>query len=143
MLGIEPSTFVSKIDILTTTPIVHKRKSQEKVIVDFDSIFVYRFNWTRLRIVSSESDLRFFFQFILRPTFDAFISRRRKTFWACWKHNSNINSAKHLFCNSPECAYGLPPNHMRILVKSDLSNIPTLVSNSKCMKPRIHVCEFG
>ena len=23
MLGIEPSTFVSKIDILTTTPIVH------------------------------------------------------------------------------------------------------------------------
>ena len=24
MLGIEPSTFVSKIDILTTTPIVHK-----------------------------------------------------------------------------------------------------------------------
>ena len=25
MLGIEPSTFVSKIDILTTTPIVHER----------------------------------------------------------------------------------------------------------------------
>ena len=24
MLGIEPSTFVSKVDILTTTPIVHK-----------------------------------------------------------------------------------------------------------------------
>ena len=27
MLRIEPSTFVSKIDILTTTPIVHKKRS--------------------------------------------------------------------------------------------------------------------
>ena len=30
MLGIEPSTFVSKIDILTTTPIVHKLDGNHK-----------------------------------------------------------------------------------------------------------------
>ena len=29
MLGIEPSTFVSKIDIQTTTPIVHKEKGTD------------------------------------------------------------------------------------------------------------------
>ena len=29
MLGIEPSTFVSKVDILTTTPIVHNNNKQQ------------------------------------------------------------------------------------------------------------------
>ena len=33
VLRIEPSTFVSKVDILTTTPIVHKKK---RVRVDFE-----------------------------------------------------------------------------------------------------------
>ena len=59
-----------------------------------------------------------------------------------WKLYSNINSAKHLFCNSPVCAYRQPPNINRMLVKSKLSRIPTLVGNSKCMKPRCHVCDM-
>ena len=32
----------------------------EKVIADFESISVYRCNWSRLRIVSIVHDLRFF-----------------------------------------------------------------------------------
>ena len=59
-----------------------------------------------------------------------------------WKHNSNINSAKHFLCNSTVCAYGQPPNIKRMLVKSKLSSIPTLVGNSKCMKPRCQVCDI-
>ena len=59
-----------------------------------------------------------------------------------WKLYSNINSAKHLFCNSPVCAYRQPPNHKRMLVKSNLSRIPTLVGNSKCIKPRCQVCDI-
>ena len=55
---------------------------------------------------------------------------------------SNINSAKYLFCNSPVCAYRQPPNLERMLVKSNLSRIPTLVGNSKCMKPRCQVCDI-
>ena len=59
-----------------------------------------------------------------------------------WKLYSNINSAKHLFCNSPVCAYRQPPNLKRMLIKSNLSRIPTLVGSSKCMKPRCHVCDI-
>ena len=59
-----------------------------------------------------------------------------------WKLYSNINSAKHLFCNSPVCAYRQPPNLKRKLVKSILSRIPILVGNSKCMKPRCQVCDI-
>ena len=59
-----------------------------------------------------------------------------------WKLYSNINSAKHLFCNSPVCAYRQPPNLKRILIKSNISRIPTLVGNSKCMKPRCQVCDM-
>ena len=59
-----------------------------------------------------------------------------------WKLYSNINSAKHLFCNSPVCAYRQPPNLKRMLVKSNLSRIPTLVGNSKCMKPRCQFCDI-
>ena len=59
-----------------------------------------------------------------------------------WKLYSNINSAKHLFCNSPVCAYSQPPNLKRMLVKCNLSRIPTLVGNSKCMKPRCQVCDM-
>ena len=59
-----------------------------------------------------------------------------------WKLYSNINSAKHLFGNSPVCAYRQSPNLMRMLVISNLSRIPTLVGNSKCMKPRCQVCEM-
>ena len=58
-----------------------------------------------------------------------------------WKLYSIINSAKHLFCNSPVCAYGQPPNITRMLVKSILFRIPTLVCSSKCMKPRHQVCD--
>ena len=35
-----------------------------------------------------------------------------------------------------------PPNYKRILVKSNLSRIPTLVGNSNCMKPRCQVCHM-
>ena len=59
-----------------------------------------------------------------------------------WKIYSNIKSAKHLLCNSPVCAYRQPPNHKRMLVKSNLSRIPTLVGNCKCMKPRCQVCDI-
>ena len=40
------------------------------------------------------------------------------------------------------CAYRQPPNLMRILVKSNLSKIPRLVCNNKCMKPRCQVCDI-
>ena len=59
-----------------------------------------------------------------------------------WKLYSNINSAKHLFCNSPVCAYRQLSNLKRMLVKSNLSRIPTLVGNSKCMKPHCQVCDM-
>ena len=59
-----------------------------------------------------------------------------------WKFYSNINSAKHLFCNSPVCAYRQPPNLKRMLVKYNLPRIPTLVGNSKCMKPRCQLCDI-
>ena len=59
-----------------------------------------------------------------------------------WKLYNNINSAKHLFCNSPVCAYRQPPNLKRMLVKSNLSMIPTLIGNCKCMKPRCQVCDL-
>ena len=59
-----------------------------------------------------------------------------------WKLYSNINSAKHLFCKSPVCAYRQPPNHKRMLVKCNLSRIPTLVGNCKCMKPRCQICDM-
>ena len=49
---------------------------------------------------------------------------------------------KHLFCNSPVCAYRQPPNLKRMLVKSDLTRITTLVRNTKCMKPRCQVCDI-
>ena len=65
-----------------------------------------------------------------------------KSFIKEWKLYSNINSAKHLFCNSPVCAYRQPPNLKRMLVKSNLSRIPTLVCNNKCMKPRCQVCDM-
>ena len=58
------------------------------------------------------------------------------------KFYSNTNSAKHLFCNSSVCAYRQPPNIKRMLVKCNLSRIPTLVGNSKCMKPRCQVCDI-
>ena len=60
-----------------------------------------------------------------------------------WKFYSNINSAKHLFCNSPVCAYRQPPNLKCMMVKSNLSSIPTLFGNIKCMKPRCHVCDMS
>ena len=59
-----------------------------------------------------------------------------------WKLYSNINSAKHLFCKSPVCAYRQPPNLKRMLLKSNLSRIPTLVGNSKWMNPRCQVCDI-
>ena len=59
-----------------------------------------------------------------------------------WKLYSYINSAKHLFCNSPVCAYRQRPNLKRMLIKSNHSRIPTLVGNSKCMKPRCQVCDM-
>ena len=59
-----------------------------------------------------------------------------------WKLYSNINSAKHLFCNSPVCAYRQPPNLKRMLVKSNLSRITTLIGNRKCMKPRCQICDI-
>ena len=37
-------------------------------------------------------------------------------------------------------AYRQPPNLRRMLVKSNLSRISTLVGNSKCMKPCRQVC---
>ena len=46
----------------------------EKVIADFESISIYRCNWSRLRSIHSVQDLRFF-KLIMRPTFAAFISR--------------------------------------------------------------------
>ena len=52
------------------------------------------------------------------------------------------NSEKLLFCNSPVCAYSQPPNLKRMLVKCNRSRIPTLVGNSKCMKPCCQVCDM-
>ena len=40
------------------------------------------------------------------------------------------------------CAYRQPSNLMRMLVNCCLSMIPTLVGNSKCMKPRCMVCDM-
>ena len=40
------------------------------------------------------------------------------------------------------CAYKQAPNLKRMLVKSNLSRIPTLVGYSKCMKPRCQVCDI-
>ena len=40
------------------------------------------------------------------------------------------------------CAYRQPPNLRRMLVKSILSRIPTLLGNSKWMKPRCQVCDI-
>ena len=45
-----------------------------------------------------------------------------------------------IFCNSPVCAYRQPPNHKRMLI--NLSRIPTLVGNTKCMKPRCQVSDM-
>ena len=59
-----------------------------------------------------------------------------------WKLYSNINSAKHLFCYSPVRTSRQPPNLKRMLVKFNLSRIPTLVGNSKCMKPRCQACDI-
>ena len=59
-----------------------------------------------------------------------------------WKIYSNINSAKHLFCNSPVCAYRQPPNLKRMPVKSNLSRITALIGNSQCIKPRCQVCDI-
>ena len=59
-----------------------------------------------------------------------------------WKHYSNLNSTKHLFCNSPVCAYRHTPNRKRMLVKSDLSRFSTLVENSKGIKPRCQVYDM-
>ena len=50
--------------------------------------------------------------------------------------------SERFFCNSPVCAYRQPPNIRRMLVKSNLSRIPTLVGNSKCMKPNCQVCDI-
>ena len=55
---------------------------------------------------------------------------------------SNIDSAKHLFCNSPVSAYRQPPNLKRMRVICNLSRIPTHVGNSRCMKPRCQVCDM-
>ena len=44
--------------------------------------------------------------------------------------------------NSPVCAYRQPPKLKQMLVKSNLSRIPTLVGNSKCMKPRCQFCDI-
>ena len=59
-----------------------------------------------------------------------------------WNHYCNIDIAKHLFCNSPQCAHSQPPHNKRILVKSSLSRIPTLVGNSNCMKPRCQISDM-
>ena len=59
-----------------------------------------------------------------------------------WKFCSNMNTAKHLLCNSPVCVYRQPPNLMRLLVKSNRSRIQTLVVNSSCIKPRCQVCDI-
>ena len=59
-----------------------------------------------------------------------------------WKLYNNIHSAKHLYCNSPECAYRQLSNHKRMLIKSNLSRIATLVGSSKCMKTRCKVCDM-
>ena len=40
------------------------------------------------------------------------------------------------------CAYRQSPNLKHMLVKSNLSRIPTLVGNSKYMKPRCQVCDI-
>ena len=71
----------------------------EKVIADFESISVYPCNWTRLRIMSSVQDFRFF-KLILRPTFDAFISSRRKTFSA-WSIVSQLIVMSSAYTRAP------------------------------------------
>ena len=43
MLGIEPSTFVSKIDILTTTPIVHLSYEFEAMLKNANNVFFIMF----------------------------------------------------------------------------------------------------
>ena len=40
------------------------------------------------------------------------------------------------------CVYRQPPNPMRLLAKSIRSRIPTLVVNSKCIKPRCQVSDL-
>ena len=57
-----------------------------------------------------------------------------------WKLYSKINTAKHLFCNSPACAYRQPPNLMCMLVKSNLSRFPTFFG--ECMKPHGQFCDM-
>ena len=41
-----------------------------------------------------------------------------------------------------QCAHGQPPNLRHMLLKSNRSSIPTLVGNSKCVKPRCQVCDI-
>ena len=55
---------------------------------------------------------------------------------------NNIDSATHFVCDSPLCAYRQPPNHKRMLGKSYLSRIPSLVGNSKCMKSLCLDCDM-
>ena len=78
----------------------------------------------------------------LVQTYHPTIVSRNKLVIKEWKLYSNLNSAKLLFCNSPVCAYRQPPNLKCMLVKSNLSRIPTLVGNSKCMTPRCQVCDM-
>ena len=78
----------------------------------------------------------------LAQTYHPTIVSTNKSVIKEWKLYNNIHSAKHLYCNSPVCAYRQPPNHQRMLVKSNLSRIATLVCNSKCMKPRCMVCDM-
>ena len=80
--------------------------------------------------------------YILVQTYQPTIVSTNKSVIKEWKLYRNINSAKHLFCNSPVCAYRQPPNLKRMLVKSNLSRIPTLVGKSKCMKLRCQVCDI-
>ena len=80
--------------------------------------------------------------YILAETYHPTIVSTNKSVIKEWKLYSNVNSAKHFFCNSPVCAYSQPPNLKHMLVKSNLSRIPTLVGNSKCMKPRCQLCDI-
>ena len=80
--------------------------------------------------------------YILTQTYHPTIVSTNKSVIKEWKLNSNIKSAKHLFSNSPVCAYRQPPNLRHILAKSNLFRIPILVGSSKCMKPRCQVCDI-
>ena len=78
----------------------------------------------------------------LEQTYHPTIVSTNKSVIKEWKLYSNINSAKNFFCNSPVCANRQPPNLIRMLVKSNLCRLLTLVGSSRCMKQRCQICDI-